>query len=304
MASDPRDGTFRVPPNARPDRLDRVLKSLRPDLSWGAVRELIARGKVSAGGVVLGDPAARVGEGAELTIRMAASAPRVAAVAPFEAGRVVHQDPHVVVVDKPAGLNTVPWGEETDALDVRLRALLGRAVRVVHRLDRDTTGLLMFARTAEAEGRLQHQLRKHTVHRRYLALVHGDAKAMTLRSFLDDDRGDGLRGSVPQGRGGKEAITHVEVVEHLRGATLVACRLETGRTHQIRVQLAEAGHMLLGERGYVRDHQGPVLQAPRILLHAAELGFAHPDTGVPLRFEAATPVDMAEVVEALRTGTT
>jgi 23S rRNA pseudouridine1911/1915/1917 synthase len=298
MPPDPRDGVFRVSAAAQPDRLDRVLRGFRPELSWSALRELIARGKVAVSGVVVTDPAAMVGEGAELSIRMSAAAPRAAGVMPFDRQRIVHLDPHVVVVDKPAGLNTVPWQDERDALDARLAALLRGPVRVVHRLDRDTTGLLMFARTAEAEGRLQHQLRRHTVHRRYLALVHGDAAPATLRSFLADDRGDGRRGSVPHG--GKEAVTHVEVVQRLRGATLVACRLETGRTHQIRVQLAEAGHMLLGERGYVREHRGPVIAAPRILLHAAELGFKHPDTDVPLQFRSALPADMESALAALR----
>ncbi|HZT55472.1 MAG TPA: pseudouridine synthase, partial [Burkholderiaceae bacterium] len=110
----------------------------------------------------------------------------------------------------------------------------------------------------------------------------------------------GLRGSIANGRLGKEAITMVEPVEVLRGATLVACRLQTGRTHQIRIHLAEHGHMLLGERGYVREHRGPALAAPRILLHAAELGFVHPDNGEPLRFSSPLPDDMAAVLARLR----
>jgi 23S rRNA pseudouridine1911/1915/1917 synthase len=246
-----------------------------------------------------------VGEGADVAIHMARSGAKVAAAAvpALEDGRIVHRDPHVIVVDKPAGLDTVPWDDApnmdgADTLQARVHAALGAPVRVVHRLDRDTTGLLMFARTPEAEGRLQHQLRRHTVHRRYLALVHGDVKPGTLRSFLAADRGDGLRGSVPHG--GKEAITHVEVVERLRGASLVACRLETGRTHQIRVQLAEAGHMLLGERGYVREHRGEVITAPRIMLHAAELGFVHPATDGPLQFRAELPADMVAMIAGRR----
>src|SRR5690606_9238494 len=175
----------------------------------------------------------------------------------------------------------------------------GAPVRPVHRLDRDTTGLVMFARNPEAEALLAHQLRRHTVHRRYFALVHGRPRPGTIRSVIADDRGDGLRGSV-RGRPGRESVTHVDVVEHLRGATLIACRLETGRTHQIRIHLAEAGHMLLGERGYVRDHRGPVLPAPRVMLHAAELGFVHPATEEPVHFVARLPEDFALVCAALR----
>jgi 23S rRNA pseudouridine1911/1915/1917 synthase len=105
---------------------------------------------------------------------------------------------------------------------------------------------------------------------------------------------------VPNRKLGKEAITHVDVVERLAGATLVGCQLETGRTHQIRIHLAEQGHMLLGERGYLREHRGEVIAAPRILLHAAELGFQHPGTGAPMQFEEPMPADMAAVLASLR----
>lgn len=303
MSGDPRDGEFRVPVDAAPDRLDRALRAFRPALSWRELRDLIARGKVQVDGARVTDPGADVVGGARLTIAVAAGrVDRSAAppVPPFPRDRIVHRDGHIAVVDKPPGLDTVPWGDATDALDARLRATLGGAVHVVQRLDRDTSGLLVLARTAEAAGRLAHQLRRREVHRRYLALVHGQPRDGTIRSFLADDRGDGLRGSTPNPRAGKEAITHVTVLEMLRGAALVACRLESGRTHQIRIHLAEAGHMLLGERAYLREHRGPVLPAPRILLHAAELGFVHPASGVPLRFERPLPEDMAAALAALR----
>ena len=321
MAADPRDGVFEVDAGvlqgAPQDRLDRVLRCHRPQLSWAVLRDLVARGKVAVDGVPCRDPGSAVRAGQRLELRLAgfggaaavpASGDRVRAAAPaLEESRIVHLDRHVVVVDKPAGVNTVPWGDERDSLDARLAARLatrvGAGVRVVHRLDRDTSGLLVFARNELAEGRLVHQLRRHSVHRRYLALAHGDVRPQTVRSHLADDRGDGLRGSVAGERFGKEAVTHVEVVERLRGATLVACRLETGRTHQIRIHLAEAGHMLLGERGYVREHRGPVLAAPRILLHAAELGFVHPELGTELLFRLPVPQDFAAVLESLRSGT-
>jgi len=127
----------------------------------------------------------------------------------------------------------------------------------------------------------------------------------TLRSFLVENRGDGLRGSRRSaGRKppaeGREAITHVEPVEGLVGATLVACRLETGRTHQIRIHLSESGHPLLGERVYVRDFRGPLLEAPRLMLHAAQLGFVHPATEREMRWEQPMPEDMRAVVERLK----
>jgi len=308
VTADPRDGSWSLPQGQPPDRLDRALKALLPGASWRDVRDLVARGKVAVDGSAATDAGARVGGGQRIDVRMDArrrdAAPPRAAALP--AAAIVHDDGHVVVVHKPAGLDTVPWtggGADAaigDTLVQRLAAALGGPVRVVHRLDRDTTGLLVFARTAEAEGRLAHQFRRHSVHRRYLALAHGKLAACTIRTHLADDRGDGLRGSVRDEGRGRLAVTHVEVVEMLRGATLVACRLETGRTHQIRIHLAERGHMLLGERAYVREHHGDVLPAPRILLHAAELGFLHPSTDAPLRFVAPLPDDMQAAVAALR----
>jgi 23S rRNA pseudouridine1911/1915/1917 synthase len=301
MTTDPRDGTFRPDAAVSPQRLDRAVKTFRPALSWGEARDLITRGKVTVNGVRATDPARPVDAACEITIAVAA--PRIhkgPLVPPFPKERVLHQDRHVIVVDKPAGLPSVPWEDDPDALDRRLQELLGHPVQVVHRLDRDTTGAIMFALTQDAFAHLEHQLRLHTVHRRYLAIAHGDVKAQTIRSHIADNRGDGLRGSVHNARVGKEAVTHVEPVEPLRGATLVSCRLETGRTHQIRIHLAEQGHMLLGERGYIREHKGEAIPAPRILLHAHELGFQHPTTGEQLRFVSPLPADMEEMLASLR----
>jgi 23S rRNA pseudouridine1911/1915/1917 synthase len=300
MAADPRDGTFVIEATLA-GRLDRAVKSFRPELSWSEVRDLIARGKVLVDERVVADPGHAAAAGAAVTIAVANK--RLAAtdaVPPFDRARVLHLDRDIVVVDKPPGVPTVPFGDETDAVDGRLRELLGARVQIVQRLDRDTSGVMVFALSKTAFTHLEHQWRRHSVQRSYLAVAHGDVQAATLRSFLADDRGDGLRGSIANSRIGKEAITHVEPVEVLRSATLVHCRLETGRTHQIRIHLAEHGHMLLGERGYVRDHRGDVLPAPRILLHAAELGFLHPVTAAAMQFEVPMPEDMAAVVQSLR----
>jgi 23S rRNA pseudouridine1911/1915/1917 synthase len=116
-----------------------------------------------------------------------------------------------------------------------------------------------------------------------------------------EDRGDGLRGSAPEGlRAGQLAVTHVERIERLQGATLIGCRLETGRTHQIRIHLAERGHPLLGETVYVRDFKGTPIPAPRLMLHAAELGFEHPADGREMLFEAPPPADFEETLARLR----
>jgi 23S rRNA pseudouridine1911/1915/1917 synthase len=177
-------------------------------------------------------------------------------------------------------------------------------LRVVQRLDKETSGLVVFARTVSAERLLGKQFHRHTVVRRYLAVIPGTLPAQTLRSILVRDRGDGRRGS---GTGsGKEAITHVEPVEQLRGYSVLACRLETGRTHQIRIHLAEQGHPVCGERVYNRKVGEPARPdasgAPRLALHAAELGFDHPATGASVHWETPLPADLQAFLDRLRTG--
>jgi 23S rRNA pseudouridine1911/1915/1917 synthase len=174
---------------------------------------------------------------------------------------------------------------------------------VVQRLDKETSGLVVFARTVEAERGLGRQFKAHTVERRYLALVPGETGARTVRSNLVRDRGDGRRGS---GRGkdvGKQAITHLEVAERLRGYTLLWCRLETGRTHQIRIHLAELGHPICGDKVYRKLGAKAELDpsgAPRLALHAAELGFDHPITGEAMHWDMPLPPDFRALLEELR----
>jgi len=185
-------------------------------------------------------------------------------------------------------------------------------VRAVHRIDRETSGLVAFARTVPAARILAEQFRLHTTHRRYLALVVGRARGGTIRSHLIRDRGDGRRGSGDDDEEGKLAVTHVAPVEHFGDAyTLVECHLETGRTHQIRIHMSEIGHPVCGERVYYQTRSGGGHQprsgvpkdeskAPRIMLHAAELGFVHPESGEELRFESPLPADIRRVLAALR----
>jgi 23S rRNA pseudouridine1911/1915/1917 synthase len=171
---------------------------------------------------------------------------------------------------------------------------------IVHRIDKDTSGLLAYAKTKRAESGLAGMFRRHEVERTYLCVAHGDVPAQVIETEIAEDRGDGLRGS--SHRGGKRAVTHVRPIERLRAATFCEVRLETGRTHQIRIHLAEAGHPLVGERVYVRDwvRDGRVLlPSPRLLLHAATLGFEHPIDGQRLRFSSPLPVDFESAVEAL-----
>jgi 23S rRNA pseudouridine1911/1915/1917 synthase len=300
----------RLVPAALEGPVDRVVRSLY-GTTWGKARSWIEGGKVRVGGALVTEPTARVVAGAEIAVDEAARRPQAQELAD---GDVVYADAQVVVVAKATGLSTIPYdGTETDTLDARVRAWLERkrlvprgqrpTLGIVHRLDRETSGLVVFTRTWLAKQALSSQFRHHTVHRRYLAIAHGDVRTRTLRSFFVENRGDGLRGSRPAGRkpptAGREAITHVERVEPLAGATLVACRLETGRTHQIRIHMSESGHPLLGERVYVRGFHGPLLEVPRLMLHAAELGFVHPATEREMRWEQPMPEDMRAVVDRL-----
>jgi 23S rRNA pseudouridine1911/1915/1917 synthase len=267
---------------------------------------------VTVAGEVVTDPGRKVRAGDKLALFMRAPKPATRRLQELGAGLVVYADPAVVVVRKPAGINTVPFGDEAAGeltLDALVREVLARrdAIRgraplgVVQRLDRATTGLLVFSRTVAAKKHLGNQLRFHTMERRYVAIAHGDVQARVHRSFLIDDRGDGLRGSARERqREGQLAVTHVERIERLAGATLIACRLETGRTHQIRIHLSEAGNPLVGETVYIRGYAGPIIPAPRLMLHAADLGFAHPVDERPMRFTDPLPADFEETLARLR----
>jgi 23S rRNA pseudouridine1911/1915/1917 synthase len=281
--------------------------------SWNQARELCKRGKVRRNGELATDAALRVQLGDKISIHL--QAPRVRQHVLDDAA-VVHVDPHVVVVSKPAGLLTVPFdASDKNTLADRLRFLLrrrygaqGAELGAVQRLDKDTTGLLVFARTLAAKRQLQEAFRVHAIERRYLALAHGVVTEQHVETHLLRDRGDGLRGSFgrfkaargPVPGDAKRAVTDLRPLAALRGATLVECQLSTGRQHQIRIHLSEAGHPLLGEQVYVRDFRGPLLPAPRIMLHAAVLGFTHPCTGRALRFELPAPDDFAEVLTRLQ----
>jgi 23S rRNA pseudouridine1911/1915/1917 synthase len=165
---------------------------------------------------------------------------------------------------------------------------------------------MIFARTIQAERHLIQQFKKHTIHRSYLAIVHGALAAQTIRSQLVRDRGDGRRGSTPEKDIGQRALTHVQPVERLGAYTLIECRLETGRTHQIRIHLSELGHYVCGDKVYCQPLFQPAQVdqsgAPRLALHAQELGFVHPSSGEELHFTMPLPKDLAEFLARLRQG--
>lgn len=298
-----------------------VLRSYLPELSWNQVRRMVESRRVQVGGEVCHDPARRVKEGEQVELLARShAAPRHR-----EPLTIRHLDHHLVVVEKPSGLSTVrhpverDWPARRKALSPTLEDLVppliaqreGRKkkgplprLRIVQRLDKETSGLVVLARTVAAEVDLGRQFRAHTVVRRYLALVPGYLGKGTIRSMVVRDRGDGRRGSSRNPEIGKEAITHVEVAERLPEYTLLSCRLETGRTHQIRIHLAEQGHPICGEKVYNRSPNGTVAvdssRAPRLALHAVELGFVHPVTRQELHWEMALPADLSGLLDRLR----
>src|SRR5439155_6447218 len=150
------------------------------------------------------------------------------------------------------------------------------------------------------------QFRTHTVLRRYLAIIPGSLRSQRIATRLVRDRGDGRRGSTKLPGVGKQAVTNIELVEELAGYSVLSCRLETGRTHQIRIHLAELGHPVCGEKVYNRKPGGQVEEnrsgAPRLALHAAELGFTHPVTGQALHWTMPLPADLQVFLDRLRVG--
>jgi 23S rRNA pseudouridine1911/1915/1917 synthase len=300
------DSVWTVPPGRPGPRLAGFLRDCADgERPWSEVKRWVSTGKVCVDGVVERDPGRQLQPGSEVALDM--DTPRKAGLA--DEIPVVFHDGHVILVDKPEGISSVPYDDdERDTAQDRARAWLrshvgpGPPPRVVHRIDKDTSGLLIFARSRLAERVLANQLRLHTMERRYLCVAHGRISAQRIESMLTPDRGDGLRGSTTRANA-KRAVTHVEVVENLPGATLCRVRLETGRTHQIRVHLAEAGHPLVGERVYVRDYMRTgrePMAAKRLLLHAATLGFEHPVGAVPMHFESPLPPEFESALEALR----
>jgi 23S rRNA pseudouridine1911/1915/1917 synthase len=286
-----------------------ALRGALPGASWADVRRLCTTGKVTVQGEVVLDPAVRLRGGEVVAWRLAArnrERDRRPAV------RIVHEDGHLVVIDKPEGVSSVPYErkETGTALDLIRDAWRrqGRAATVVplyivHRLDKDTSGLICFAKTKLAERGLHTVFKQHLAERSYLAVAQGRVEAGRIESYLHADRGDGIRGSNPRARDGQRSVTHVAVLERLPRATLCRVRLETGRTHQIRIHLSEGGHPLVGETVYVRDllraGQRP-LPSARLLLHAETLGFVHPVTGANLRFTSDLPPDFVEILDRLR----
>jgi 23S rRNA pseudouridine1911/1915/1917 synthase len=311
-------------------RLDRVLAVRHPELSRSRLKALILAGSVTAGGVAIRDPAYHVVAGDTITIDV----PEAVAAEP--AGEeialdIVHEDDDIIVIDKPKGLVVHPAaGHETGTLVNALIAHCGASLSgiggvkrpgIVHRLDKDTTGLMVVAKNDRAHKSLSEQFADHgrtgEMRRGYMAIVWGVPNR--LRGTVDApiDRHPFAREKMAVRDGGREAITHWEILESFNGrdgkpvAALLACQLETGRTHQIRVHLAHIGHPLLGDSVYgphfktKASHLGSQSRTAlnalgRQALHAYLLALEHPKTGEILHWESPLPEDLHLLKAALQ----
>jgi 23S rRNA pseudouridine1911/1915/1917 synthase len=306
-----------IAPAADGWRLDRALADAVPTLSRERLKVLIAAGAVTRAGVAARDAAKRAAAGDTFAVEIPLPAPahNEAQDIPLV---IAYEDEHLLVVDKPAGLVVHPAAGNADGTLVN--ALLhhcggslsgiGGVARpgIVHRIDKDTSGLLVVAKTDRAHEGLSRQFADHSIERRYLAITAGEPRpaAGTVDAPLARSPHD--RKKVAIVANGKRAVTHYRTLEGLGAAALVECRLETGRTHQVRVHLSSIGHPLLGDPVYGRtkgEHKAvlrTVLQAhgfARQALHAARIGFIHPITRDFLAFDSPMPADMQELFSAL-----
>ncbi|MBI2525429.1 MAG: RluA family pseudouridine synthase [Candidatus Rokubacteria bacterium] len=273
--------------------LDR-LRALFPEASTTSLHQWLRDGRVRVNGAVKRDGRAAVG--ARDRVGLGATASRM----PFPAAlRLVHEDADLLVIDKPPGLLTIATDRERERTAYRmLWSYLGagrppQRPFIVHRLDRETSGLLVVAKTPAAKRILQEQFEARSVERVYVALVEGRVREDhgTLVAQLAQDRGLRVRAA----RDGKEAITHYRVLERDAAVTLLELTLGTGRRQQIRVQLAGLGHPIVGDarHGSARSPIG------RLCLHATRLGFVHPRSGAAMRFESPAPAAFSRVGRAL-----
>jgi len=295
-------------------RLDRALADAT-GLSRERIKALLGEGRVLLGGKAVSQASLKPEAGTAFAIAVPEAAPAEAAAQDIPLS-IVFEDEHLIVIDKPAGLVVHPAAGNLDGTLVN--ALLhhcagqlsgiGGVARpgIVHRIDKDTSGLLVVAKCDAAHEGLARQFADHSIERAYLAITAGTPSPLagTVRGNIG--RSDSNRKKmalVGEGRG-KHAVTHYKVLGALGDAALVECRLETGRTHQVRVHLASIGHALLGDPVYGRtpSRLRPTLQKldfHRQALHAAVLGFIHPTLGTALRFESPVPSDMRELLREL-----
>lgn len=307
-----------VPEHVAGKRFDQALAEMFPEFSRSRLTEWIKSGDALLDGeIVKPKVAVNGGETVSLAARQQVETDAVAEDIPLE---VLYADADVLVVNKPAGLVVHPGagnprGTMVNALlyyDPEL-AQLPRA-GIVHRLDKDTSGLMVVARSLRAHAGLIEQLSSRAVHRQYVAVVQGPMVAgNTVDAPIDRHPHDRIRMAVVKEGGGREAITHYRVREKFRSHTVVECRLETGRTHQIRVHMAYVKHPLIGDPLYGGSFKLPKAATEALVealrgfrrqaLHAEKLSFTHPVSGDTLSFESPLPADMVALIDTLRDDT-
>jgi 23S rRNA pseudouridine1911/1915/1917 synthase len=295
-------------------RIDRALAEAVPTLSRERLKALLSSGAVSdSSGALIRDPARKAVGGTVFTVTVPDATPSHNEAQPI-ALNIVYEDEYLIVIDKQAGLVVHPAAGNPDGTLVN--ALLhhcagnlsgiGGVARpgIVHRIDKDTSGLMVAAKTDRAHEGLARQFHDHSIDRRYKAIVSG--RPTRLEGTIDAPlgRSPSNRKKVAIVPGGKRAMTHYTTLKMLKDAALVECRLETGRTHQVRVHMASLGHPLIGDPVYGRTKQAhrailETLNFHRQALHAARLGFIHPVKSNALAFDSEMPADMQELYDTL-----
>lgn len=299
--------SFQVKPSEAGQRIDRYLSEKLPDLTRSYLQKLIGEGFVlQKGKPVKNGTKTLAGEQIEVTVPEAEEPEILPEDIPLD---ILYEDADVILVNKPKDMVVHPAaghysGTLVNALMYHCRdglSGINGVLRpgIVHRIDKDTTGVLVVCKNDKAHNALAEQLKEHTITRRYRAIVCGNLKE-------DEGTVDAPLGRHPQDRkkmaivrqGGRQAVTHYRVLERFGSYTYIECRLETGRTHQIRVHMASLGHPLLGDEVYGRTKSPFHLEGQT--LHAMVLGFQHPTTGEYVEFEAPLPAYFEELLQKLR----
>jgi 23S rRNA pseudouridine1911/1915/1917 synthase len=309
--------TITLPDDTRPERLDRALARLLPELSRSRLKGLIEAGQVSRDGATVREPSTRVKAGQNFAIILPNPQPATPAAQSI-ALTILYEDDDLIVIDKPAGLvvHPAPGNQDLTLVNALLAHCgesltgIGGVLRpgIVHRLDKDTSGVLVAAKSARAHAGLVQQFARRTAARSYLAVVWGcpNPAAGAVDAPIGRSPANRKKMAVVT-RGGKAALTRYRTLRRYAGgaAALLECRLATGRTHQIRVHLAHIGHALVGDAVYGRTRRGaPAVAAAaarigRQALHANSLGFVHPISGETLSFASPPPGDMKELMASL-----
>jgi 23S rRNA pseudouridine1911/1915/1917 synthase len=298
-------------------RLDKALAQALPSLSRERIKALLSEGRITRiDGACLPNPSKKIDVALQIKVDIPPPLPTHNVGEAMDLS-IAYEDDDLIVVDKPAGLVVHPAAG--NAQGTLVNALLhhcegqlsgiGGVARpgIVHRIDKGTSGLIVVAKHDRAHIGLAQQFADHSIYRRYIALVHGhpNPRAGTVNAAMARSQHNRKKMSVVPENAGKHAITHYHIEHTLRDVSQIMCRLETGRTHQIRVHMAHIGHHLLGDPVYGRSRKGitTLLQSigfERQALHAAELGFIHPVNGKEIRLSSALPADMLGLIDALR----